>query len=184
VINADDFYGRRSFATLAAYLSTLDPAAPQGTLVAFVLRNTLSEHGAVTRALCQANAQGELVDIVEVFKIEKDGAAARSIEADGRITPLTAEEPVSMNMWGFTPAIFEALEKNFAAFLPGAMANPKSEFLIPSVVDKLIKGGQLRMKMLSSTEKWLGVTYPEDKPIVAAGVKAMVDAGTYTSPLW
>ena len=89
-----------------------------------------------------------------------------------------------MNMWGFTPAIFGALEKNFAAFLPGAMANPKSEFLIPSVVDKLIKGGQLRMKMLSSTEKWLGVTYPEDKPIVAAGVKAMVDAGTYTSPLW
>ena len=184
VINADDFYGRRSFAALAGYLTTLDPAAAQGTLVAFVLRNTLSENGAVTRALCKANAQGDLVDIAEVFKIEKDGHAARSIEADGRITPLTAEEPVSMNMWGFTPAIFESLAAHFAAFLPGATANPKAEFLIPTVVGSLIKGGELRMKMLSSTEKWLGVTYPEDKPIVAAGIKAMVDAGTYTSPLW
>ena len=183
VVNADDFYGRQSYQVLADFLRGVQPAAPSYALVGFTLRNTLSEHGTVSRGVCQADAQGNLKTVVERLKIEKAGHAARYLDGEAWV-PLTAEEPVSMNMWGFTPAFFAQAEAAFHAFIAKDGTTPKSECLLPTTVDGLIKRGAATVKLLASRESWLGVTYPEDKPAVAAGVQKLIDAGLYPAPLW
>lgn len=183
VINADDFYGRRSFEILAAFLRGADPAATDYALVGFTLRNTLSEHGAVARGVCAVDGAGRLTAIAERLKIEKDGAGAR-YEEGGVWHPLTGDEPVSMNMWGFTPRLFESLDSGFRAFLPGAMSNPKSEFLVPTHIGDEVRAGRARVRVLATPEQWFGVTYPEDKPAVAAGIRALIAQGAYPASLW
>jgi dTDP-glucose pyrophosphorylase len=183
VVNADDFYGRQSYQVLADFLRGVQPEAPSYALVGFTLRNTLSEHGTVSRGVCQADAQGNLQAVVERLKIEKAGHAARYLDGEAWV-PLTAEEPVSMNMWGFTPAFFAQAGAAFHAFIAKDGTTPKSECLLPTTVDGLIKRGAATVKLLASKESWLGVTYPEDKPAVAAGVKKLIDAGLYPAPLW
>jgi len=183
VINADDFYGRRSFATLAEELRRTDPATSDFSLVGFVLRNTLSDHGTVARALCERDAAGYLTRIVERLKIAKTPAGARALD-EGAEQDLTADELVSMNMFGFTPALFEQLDRRFRDFLPGALDRPKAEFLIPTVVGELIAAGAARMKVLSSNEQWYGVTYTEDKPAVVAGIRGLIARGEYPERLW
>lgn len=183
VINADDFYGRHSFDLLARRLLKTDSAAPDYSMVGYILRNTLSEHGSVARGVCEADASGRLLRIVERLKIEKDGAGAR-MEVDGRWTPLSGSEWVSMNMWGFTPTLFDRLEEAFLRFLPGAMGQPKAEFILPSVVGELVERNRATVEILPSEETWLGVTYADDKPAVMAGVRARIRAGDYPERLW
>ena len=183
VINADDFYGRQSYQVLADFLRAVKPDTPSYALVGFTLRNTLSENGTVSRGVCQADALGNLTTVVERLKIEKAGQAARYLDGTEWI-PLTADEPVSMNMWGFTPTFFTQADAAFKTFIAKDGTTPKSECLLPTTVDGLIKRGAATVKLLASQESWLGVTYPEDKPIVDAGVKKQIDAGHYPAPLW
>ncbi len=183
VINADDFYGRRSFEALADFLRGANPNTTDYALVGFTLRNTLSEHGSVARGVCEVDATGRLTSIVERLKIEKDGASAR-YEEGGAWHPLTGDEPVSMNMWGFTPRLFESLDAGFRAFLPSALANPKAEFLVPTHVGDEVAAGRARVRVLSTPEQWFGVTYPQDKPAVAAGIRALIARGAYPERLW
>lgn len=183
VINADDFYGRSSFEILSRRLRNTAPDAPDYSMVGYILRNTLSEHGSVARGVCEADAAHRLLRIVERLKIEKDGTGAR-MEDGGQWTPLTGNEWVSMNMWGFTPTLFDRLESEFRRFLPGAMGQPKAEFILPSVVGGLIERNLATVEVLPTRETWLGVTYADDKPAVMAGIRARIQAGDYPERLW
>ncbi len=183
VINADDFYGRGSFEALAGFLRKADPGSTDYALVGFTLRNTLSEHGAVARGVCEVDATNRLVSIVERLKIEKVGRGAR-YEENGAWHPLTGDEPVSMNMWAFTPRIFDSLDEGFRKFLRERGGDPKAEFLVPTHVGELVKTGGATVRVLPTAETWFGVTYPADKPAVAAGIRALVEAGRYPANLW
>lgn len=180
VINADDFYGRSSYRHLAHLLATGD-ATTYG-LVAFVLQNTLSDHGSVSRAICDVR-QGFLASVVERTAIEKNGDAARYRDGDAW-HPLTGREAASMNLWAFHPSFFDRLEASFTWFLGRQGDDPKAEFLIPTVTDELIRSGQARVRVALSQEAWLGVTYPEDKPAVQGGIRTLIDRGVYPAPLW
>lgn len=182
VINADDLYGTESFHLLAGQLRRTDPASTDYSMVAYILRNTLSDHGSVTRGVCDID-EGLLRTVDERSKIEPDAGGARYLEGENWFS-LTGDELVSMNMWGFTPRLFEQLAEGFPRFLAEQGDEIKSEYLIPVVVDELIRSGEAVVHVLRSTAKWLGVTYPEDKATVAAGVQGMIDAGIYPSPLW
>lgn len=183
VINADDFYGRNSFHLLSQELQGYEAGRLKSCLIGFVLRNTLSEHGSVARGICEIDANGNLVDIVERLKIEKAGEHARD-NVDGDYVELTADEVVSMNMWGFTPPLFAKLDEYFRAFLDEKREVPKSEFLIPEVVANLMKDADMQVDVTESDAQWLGVTYSEDKPLVQAGIRNLVDSGVYPESLW
>ena len=183
VVNADDFYGRQSYRVLADFLRGVAPDQPRYALVGFTLRNTLSAHGSVSRGICRVDPAGLLQTVVERTKIEQAGAAARFLDGE-TWRPLTADEPVSMNMWGFTPAFFEQAAGAFAQFIARDGQQPKAECLLPTAVDGLVRRGVATVQVLASRESWLGVTYPEDKPAVAAGVRTLIEAGLYPAPLW
>lgn len=184
VINADDFYGRHSFELLGRTLTGRDTAARLYSLIGFRIRNTLSAHGTVSRGVCEVDADRRLTKIVERVKIERRGDAGIQFEADGAWHSLGEDTPVSMNMWGFTPAIFEDLDKNFRSFLETAVTNPKAESFIPNTVGHLVEQGRATVEVLESPDAWLGMTYPEDKPAVGAGVRRLIDAGAYPERLW
>jgi NDP-sugar pyrophosphorylase family protein len=186
VINADDFYGAASFQTLADYLQQARDTATVAdyAMVGFVLRNTLSEHGTVSRAICERDEQGFLTAIVERTKIEKVGAAARYLDEAGQPHPLSGDELVSMNMFGFTPSVFELLQGEFHRFLRERIHDEKAEFFIPTPMNALIKAGRARMKVLSTTGEWFGITYREDKPTVVANIRRLVREGAYPERLW
>jgi hypothetical protein len=184
VINADDFYGRGSYAVLGRYLTALTNDSTAYAMVGFTLRNTLSEHGTVARGVCQTDVAGQLTDIQELTKIAKLARGAEHRGDDGKVVALTGEEPVSMNMWGFTPVIFPQLEADFRAFLAAKGAELKSESYIPMSVGSLIRSGQASCQVLRSDSAWFGVTYREDKPVVQASIARQVSSGAYPSPLW
>jgi UTP-glucose-1-phosphate uridylyltransferase len=184
VINADDLYGTESYKILAAYLDVLSPASNAFALVGFKLVNTLSDHGHVTRGICEVDAQRRLKSVVERFKIEKTQSGARFQDEKNEWQPLKGDEIASMNMWGFTPAIFDHLERMFPLFLKTAVNNNKAEFLLPSIVDELIKEGRITMHVLDTPARWLGITYKEDKPEVVRNVGELVSRKVYPSPLW
>lgn len=180
VINADDFYGAHSFQLLADLLKNPEPDTY--ALIAFTLHNTLSDHGTVSRGICHVQ-NGLLHDVVERTAIEKTPEGARFVE-DGHVHTLNGAELVSMNMWGFTPSYFDHLDAGFRRFLAAHRNDEKAEFQIPTITDKLIRSGLAKVKVASSRESWLGVTYPEDKVIVQRGIKQLVDEGVYPAPLW
>lgn len=185
VINADDFYGASSFQTLGQYLNqSRATAVADYSMVGFVLRHTLSDHGTVSRAICETDADRNLLSIVERTKIEKDGNAARYLDEAGHAHPLTGSELVSMNMFGFTPSVFDQLRREFAGFLRDNIQNEKSEFYIPTPVNHLIGAGQARMKVLESQSAWFGITYREDKPMVVASIRRLIEQGDYPLQLW
>ena len=184
VINADDFYGRDSYAVLGEYLSGVDPSGTDFGMVGFTLRNTLSDHGSVARGVCATDAAGFLTDIDEMTKIERVGTAARNIRDDGRTVELTGNEPVSMNMWGFTPRILDDLERIFGEFLVASGNELKSECFIPLSVGQLIKEQRATCRVLRTDSSWFGVTYQEDKPVVQASIAALVARGDYPADLW
>lgn len=184
VINADDFYGRQSFATLGRFLDGLQPAATRYSMVGFTLRNTLSEHGHVARGVCEVNGEGYLLRVVERTAIQRSDSGIAFADGDGTRHALTGGERVSMNMWGLTPSLFAPLEQEFAAFLQRSAADPKAECYLPAVVDTLVHGGRATVRVLDTPEAWFGVTYPQDKPVVVQGICRLVDAGVYPARLW
>ena len=179
VINADDFYGRRSFQLLAGQLKSIAAERDRYGLVGFILRNTLSEHGPVSRGVCEVR-DGRLVSVTERHKIVPDTRGGATCPE----TAFSGDEIVSMNLWGFTPTIFEHLEKAFREFLPREGSKPDAEFMLPAVVDELIHTDRAKVDVLTSPEKWLGVTYPDDKARVAEGVRGLIRSGIYSERLW
>jgi len=185
VINADDFYGEDSYRSLAGFLKgTRDDARAHYAMVGFVLRNTLSEHGHVARGICEADDNRYLQKVVERTKILKRGNAAVFLDEQEQEHPLTGDEWVSMNMWGFTPSFFERAEQEFEKFLSRHGQEEKSEFFIPLAVDALMASGQADVKILPTQSSWFGVTYREDKPSVVQSIQALTDRGDYPAPLW
>ena len=186
VINADDYYGRDSFQVMADYLRqpNLDGPPLALSMVGFRLRNTLSEHGKVARGICEVNAGGLLTGIEELTDIFKTETGAQNRPPEQPVRALTGDEIVSLNMWGFAPAVFADLSNSFTAFLERNAGSEKSEFYIPSGVDAAIRGGRAICQVLPTTSQWFGVTYQDDKPRVMASVQSLVSAGEYPSPLW
>lgn len=182
VINADDFYGAQSFRLLAHHLTS---GSPDCAMVAFPLRNTLSTFGAVSRGICQLDADSNLQAIRELTHIAPEGTHARSTSPDGHITQLTGDELVSMNIWGFTPAIFPALHAYFTEFLLQHPADLTAEAFLPSFVNHLITTAtaRARVRVLHTPDPWFGITYREDIPQVAAGIRALIAAGEYPERL-
>ena len=176
VINGDDFYGLESFKVVAEYYQN---GGADFSMVAFQLDNTLSDFGSVTRGLCTLD--GDKLDTV----IETDGLQMSSdgMKSDRKIV-LSGKEPVSMNVWGFTPDLFFYLESMFIEFLEKEGKELKSEYLIPSVVNTLIQSGQKSVQTLHSSAKWFGVTYKEDKPYVTEQIKKLIDNGNYPKKLF
>lgn len=186
VINADDYYGANSFKIIADYFSAHDSLRNRDdySMVGYTLRNTLSEHGYVARGVCSHDAQMFLNQIVERTKIEKDGKAARFIEKEGQAFPLTGDEIVSMNLWGFYPSIFALLQSQFKDFLEWRGQDPKTEFFISDEVGTMISSRQARVKVLPTPDSWFGVTYREDKEIAVAAIQKLIQAGIYPEKLW
>lgn len=175
-INGDDFYGRESFKVVADYYRK---GANSFSMVAFKLDKTLSSFGGVTRGLCTVNDE-KLNTVIETADLQKtdDGVSSnRDIELDG-------SEPVSMNVWGFTPILFKYLEEKFVEFLSENGTEMKSEYLIPSVVNELIQSGQETVHVLRSGATWFGVTYKEDKPYVEGEIEKLVNKGEYPGKLF
>jgi hypothetical protein len=183
-INADDFYGRASYAAIGDFLRATPPASPAYAMAAFTLRNTLSENGTVARGICEVDGRGFLTRVTERTRIDRAGAGAQMALDDGTVLAFTGEERVSMNFWGFTPTLFPFLQEQFAAFLPAGAANLKAEFYIPTVVDTLIRSNRATARVLETPDKWFGVTYPADKPVVVAAIRELIEAGAYPAPLW
>ena len=181
VINADDFYGQNSFALLAKHLQS---GTTDYAMVGFILKNTLSEFGSVARGLCQTDKEGILQQVIELTKIVKDGFGAHNVDPNGNVLALTGEETVSMNMWGFTPELFEQLRSGFSAFLKKNLNDEKAEYYIPVAVNDLVSSGQARVRVLRTPDAWFGVTYREDRPRVVESVKELVTQKLYPSPLW
>jgi dTDP-glucose pyrophosphorylase len=189
-INADDFYGKKAFNILGSYLKSLTESEITATpcpfsMVGYVLQNTLSEHGSVARGICQTTPDGYLAGIQEHTRIEPVGGVIRTTENGLDWIELPAESTVSMNMWGFTPSLFPELEQRFKAFFESNAANlAKSEFFLPNVVNELLVEGKTRVKILPTREKWFGVTYPDDRPLVQAAIQRLIAQGHYPSNLW
>jgi UTP-glucose-1-phosphate uridylyltransferase len=184
VINADDFYGASGYATLAAHFAKTAATRPGYALVGYPLRQTLSEHGAVSRGLCATDAQGRLKRITEVTGIERTADGAKYTDAAGAVRRLTGGEIVSMNFWGFTPAVFPQLQELFTRFLAEKGADPKAEFYLPTAISSLNEHGQAEVALLQSSDSWFGITYREDLPGSRAALAALVAKGKYPAPLW
>jgi UTP-glucose-1-phosphate uridylyltransferase len=183
VINADDFYGREAYETMAKYLGSLaDDTAGHYAMCGYRLQNTLSEHGEVSRGICRVNEHGLLEKVTEHTAIAQNSDG--QITSKGQLTGLDAYDIVSMNFWGFTPDIFEKLNDKLVTFLTKSMHEAKSEFYIPMVVDELIQEKQARVFVLSSQANWFGVTYKEDKQEAINQLQQQVSKGIYPENLW
>ncbi|MFI3332286.1 MAG: nucleotidyltransferase [Rikenellaceae bacterium] len=185
VINADDFYGRDSFAVIGAELSKEYTRKGDYCMVGYRVGNTLSESGTVSRGVCGTNEEGYLTTVVERTAIARNEAGEVQFpDENNEIQTIAETTPVSMNMWGFTPDYFDFSEKSFINFLNENINTPKSEFFIPIVVNELIQSGEAKVKVLDTTSKWFGVTYAEDRPEVVAKIAALIEAGEYPEKLF
>ncbi|MEN8228794.1 MAG: sugar phosphate nucleotidyltransferase [Bacteroidota bacterium] len=185
VINADDYYGRKSYQIMHDFLvGTTEGIPGQYCMVGFELQKTVSEHGSVARGVCQVDDHGFLNGMVERTKVYlKDGGIVFENE-DGSIHPLDRMDTVSMNLFGFTSDFFAHIEEVFKSFIKENIHNPKAELFIPLVVDNLLSTGKARMSVLQTPESWFGVTYQEDKPKVLKAIRDLVDSGLYPESLW
>lgn len=188
VINADDYYGSHAFQMIYDYLTTHeDDEKYRYTMVGYVLENTLTENGHVARGVCVTDENSYLQEINERTHIEKRGQETAYTEDDGATWTVIPEgSTVSMNMWGFTESILGELKNRFAKFLDENLEkNPlKCEYFLPFVVDELLNEGKATVQVLKSLDKWYGVTYKEDKPVVVAAIQALKDKGLYPEKLW
>ena len=184
VINADDFYGKEAFSLMADTLRKTDRESYHFTMIAYSLKNTVSEHGFVSRGECQVNDSGFLTDVIERVHIAKvDGQLLRKDE-DGKLVPIDENTVVSMNFWGFTLKYFEFADELFDKFLEKNKENIKAEFYIPLVVSETLKSGKSTVEVLKSNAKWFGVTYKEDKAMVSKGIDRLLKKNIYPSKLW
>jgi hypothetical protein len=185
-INADDFYGQHSYEALHRFLA--DPARQEApdtyAMVGFTLRSTLSPHGTVARGVCVTDAQANLQSIRELTKILAVGDHVENRDGTEPPERLTGNEPVSLNMWGFTPALFPRIEQAFVEFLARDGQSLTSECYIPATVDALIERGECRVQVLPTSSRWFGVTYREDKPGVVEAMADLAASGAYPAPLF
>ncbi len=188
VINADDFYGPGAFRALADYLR--QARDPQGgpydySMAGYELENTLSEHGTVSRGVCEVTPDGYLAQVRERTKIQRFGDEVKYTENGEDWVVIPAHSTVSMNMWGFTPSFFKELDEIFPRFLKANIGTmPKVEFYLPYVVNQLLDEKKARVKVLPVQEKWFGVTYPEDRASVQEAIRGLVRQGIYPESLW
>lgn len=185
VINADDYYGKSAFKEAYSYLTRVhDTGKIQICMVSFILKNTLSDNGGVTRGLCQVDSDGMLTGIKETHNIEKEGMGA-VIRSDSGTQELDADSPVSMNMWGLTPEFIDILKTGFDEFLKEiAEDDLKAEYLLPTIIGELLEEGRLDVKVLKSHDQWFGVTYKEDRETVTNAVRKLIEDGIYPSVLY
>ncbi len=186
VINADDYYGKEAFVKLHDFLEGYTPEkADEYCMAGFILKNTLSENGAVTRGVCETNAEEYLTAVHETSNIVKtaDGAA---VDNDGEKTAIDPESYVSMNMWGLTPEFVQILDDGFKEFFEtmGDKDVLKAEYLLPIYIDELLQAGKVSVKVLDSHDRWFGVTYKEDKDYVVESFGKLIDAGVYAEDLF
>lgn len=187
VINADDYYGKEAFVIVHDFLvnNKENNGVYNFCMAGFVLGNTLSDNGTVTRGVCKVNEEGLLVDIVETRGIESKGDTAVAINNNGDQINIDLQASVSMNMWGFTPELLDELEKGFVEFLSNIKESDlKAEYLLPEVVDNLIKSGKAQVHVRKTNDKWFGVTYKEDKETVVESFKELVRRGVYPEKLF
>lgn len=187
VINADDYYGKEAFVKVHNYLvqdreknDKLDFC-----MAGFILSNTLSENGGVTRGVCQVDENEMLAGVIETHDIAKGDDGVQIPDGNGGYQTIDGNSHVSMNMWGFTPEILEELEKGFVIFLENLSPDDiKSEYLLPTIVDQLIQSKKAQVKVLETKDKWFGVTYKEDKQVVVDSFQRLIEEGVYSSPLF
>ena len=186
VINADDYYGKEAFVRVHDYLVSEEAKKnpSQYCMAGFILKNTLSDNGGVTRGICSVDENNMLLDVVETSEITKIPGGAAVPGKDGKLEPIDADCYVSMNFWGLTPEFIDYLEEDFIRFLsqvkPGDV---KSEYLLPTIIDDMIKSEKASVKLLETKDKWFGVTYKEDAPVVVESFKKLVEAGVYPKKL-
>jgi NDP-sugar pyrophosphorylase family protein len=187
VINADDFYGRESYQKMCDFLIN-GVSDTQFSMIGFQIDKTLSEHGYVSRGVCEVDGDGNLTEIHERVKVyfKPDDSGNKNIvfEEEGREYPIRSNSRVSMNFWGFTPKIFELSAGMFKEFALANADNPKAEFFIPLAAEKLIRNQQASFKVIPTQNQWFGVTYAEDKPIVQECIDRLVAEGEYPANLW
>jgi NDP-sugar pyrophosphorylase family protein len=183
VINADDFYGADAFKTLYQFLIS-EVSATTYAMVGYILKNTLSDHGHVSRGISLPDKEGFLATITERTHIHRLGDDIIYVDELGNQHDLDENSYVSMNFWGFAPAFFTEAELQFRAFVDENKENEKAEFFIPLVVDELMHAGKVKVKILESTAKWMGITYREDKPVVIEKIQGLIDSGEYPQNLF
>ena len=185
VINADDFYGRDAFIKLAEHLRAIDTESTNYCMIGYILRNTLTENGTVSRGRCETDDNGMLSSITELTKIKTAGNDAQYLDENGNWVDLSGDTVVSMNCWGLTPAIFGELRRGFKDFLSSPKGSEmKSEYYLPGAVDDMMKAGKCDARVYSTTASWYGVTYSEDKEGVKNSLRALMDKGEYPTKLW
>lgn len=186
-INADDFYGAEAYRQMAAFLRDAPPeegARARFAMVGYRLRNTVSEHGAVARGVCEVDREGNLTDVVEQLGIEPTPTGAQQKNPDGTVIPYTGDEVVSMNFWGFTPRVFPMLESILREFLREHRDSPKAEVYVSTSVSQLIASGAATVAVLPTGGRWFGVTYREDKPRVEQAIRELIASGEYPARLF
>ncbi len=188
VINADDYYGSEAFGLIYNYLSKHeDDEKYRYTMVGYKLGNTVTDNGHVSRGICETNEAGELTGVCERTKIEKRGGGIEYLDDDETTwVPVSEDAVVSMNMWGFTNSFLNEIKEGFPAFLDkGLKENPmKCEYFLPAVVSRLLDEGRASVAVLKSADKWYGITYKEDKPVVVEAIRKMKKEGLYPEHLW
>ena len=188
VINADDYYGKECFKNMHRYMTEemdMEKRPYDMCMSGFILSNTLSENGTVTRGVCQANPDGTLKEVEETYEIRMTPEGLFGADDDGNKIALDANQPVSMNMWGLPASFLDELEKGFPEFLASIPeGNLKKEYLLPQIIDKLVKSGQATVKILNTSDKWFGVTYKEDQEAVEKAIRGLVEAGVYNEKLF
>jgi len=182
VINADDYYGISSFESMAQFLQS-DCTPDHYAMIGYQLDKTLSDAGHVNRGVCDVNGQGHLTDVVERHKIQRtdNGIVFDDGGQQGQLAP---DALVSMNFWGFHPNIFEVIRQQFIQFVRDNQDNPRAEFYIPLVVNDLIQKGAIKLSVIPNAERWYGVTYQEDKPMVQKAFAQLTEEGKYPGQLW
>jgi NDP-sugar pyrophosphorylase family protein len=183
VINADDFYGREAFETMAEFLTTEQDQSIH-SMVGYELKNTLSENGSVSRGVCSVDSEGFLTEVIERTKIEKLENGEIAFFDLGEPQVLDADTTVSMNFWGFKPSVFPEIEEMFHEYAKENFDAPKAEFYIPKIMSNLIESGKGKCKVFTNSSDWFGVTYPEDKELVKSALNSIVESGKYPSKLW
>lgn len=188
VINADDYYGKEGFAKIHDYMvNQMDTESDvlDMCMGGFILSNTLSENGAVTRGVCVLNEDGTLKDVTETYEIEQKGHGLFAADEQGNPVLVSPDQHVSMNMWGLPPRFLDELEAGFPEFLDNLKEGDiKSEYLLPKIIDKQIKAGKATVAVLETRDKWFGVTYKEDKAAVVAAIRRLIADGAYKEKLY
>lgn len=184
IINADDFYGTEAFQVMAKALMETDKNSYDFNTMAYLLKNTVSDNGFVSRGECQVNEKGYLLNVTERTHIEKINGELMRKNDEGEFISISENTVVSMNFWGFTPKCFEFGTELFNNFLEVNKANIKAEFYLPNIVNDILKSGKATVKVLKSDAKWFGVTYKEDKEIVEKAIGKLKKQGIYPTKLW